>query len=85
MIIYADASVFGGYFDEEFAKWSRKLIVEFEAIERPTERSDATGSVAPDLCVGRSYVGQPWRSLVDNSICQAPYGMLDLQAIHKVE
>jgi len=27
-----------------------------------------------------SYVGQPWRSLVDNSICQAPCGMLDLQA-----
>jgi hypothetical protein len=68
MRIYIDTSVFGGYFDEEFAKWSKKLFVEFEALERPTETSDATGSVAPDLCVGRSYVGQP------------PYGMLDLQA-----
>lgn len=25
-----DTSVFGGYFDEEFAKWSKKLFVEFE-------------------------------------------------------
>jgi hypothetical protein len=30
MRIYVDTSVFGGYFDQEFAKWSRKLFVEFE-------------------------------------------------------
>ncbi len=26
----------------------------FQALERPTETSDATVAVAPDLCVGRS-------------------------------
>ena len=30
MRIYVDTSVFGGYFDEEFAKWSKKLFAEFE-------------------------------------------------------
>lgn len=28
--MYRDTSVFGGYFDEEFAKWLKKLFVEFE-------------------------------------------------------
>lgn len=30
MRIYTDTSVFGGYFDEEFAEWSKKLFAEFE-------------------------------------------------------
>ena len=29
MRIYTDTPVFGGYFDEEFAKWSRRLFTEF--------------------------------------------------------
>jgi hypothetical protein len=77
MRIYTDTSVFGGYFDGEFAKWSKKLLAEFEDGLNTGVISDIT--LGEFLCKN-SYVGQPWRSLVDNSICQAPYGMLDLQA-----
>jgi len=30
MDIYIDTSVFGGYYDDEFMEWSRKLFSEFE-------------------------------------------------------
>jgi hypothetical protein len=69
MRIYTDTSVFGGYFDEEFAEWSKKLFVEFEEGFNTAVISDIT--LRKFLCRD-SYVGQPWRSLVDNSICQAP-------------
>ncbi len=42
MRIYTDTSVFGGYYDEEFAKWSRKLFVEFEERLNTAVISDIT-------------------------------------------
>lgn len=40
--IYADTSVFGGYFDLEFEKWSRRLIAEFTAGSKIVAVSDLT-------------------------------------------
>ena len=42
MQIYADTSVFGGYFDLEFEKWSRRLIDEFTAGFKIVAISDLT-------------------------------------------
>ncbi len=33
--VYVDTSVVGGYFDPEFARWSRALVDDFRAGRRP--------------------------------------------------
>lgn len=42
MKVYADTSVFGGYFDEGFATWSKRLFVEFETGANTAVISDIT-------------------------------------------
>jgi hypothetical protein len=40
--VYADTSVFGGCFDEEFQEWSKKLMTEFETGRMTLVLSDLT-------------------------------------------
>lgn len=42
MDIYVDTSVFGGYYDDEFSEWTRKLFYEFEIGSHNAIISDLT-------------------------------------------
>jgi len=42
MRIYIDTSVIGGYFDDEFQEWSKKLIREFQTGKKTVILSDVT-------------------------------------------
>ena len=42
MRIYIDTSVIGGYFDEEFKEWSKKLVAEFKTGKKTVIISDVT-------------------------------------------